>query len=841
MYLSDFNAENALLPMGVFKDLVQIVKRGGLRMFKSNHWMKSCSYVLIAILFTGMVMGQTFGPYTSDANTVMLMHFDGDLTDEAGTVTGATAEGTVSYSSDPAKFGQALYLDNSGVFPNYQDLVTLYGTDTTSDGLLMADSVYYADAVAFDTSYVMIPSITGLDLSGDFTIEFWLKTVDHQVWSTGANVVSKADSAGNYNFFVTDQGGLFKGGMTEDNSSSDAIGNFGMDVQSDALDPDGTSAEEPYEDVYDWKHITLQHDATNGWIGMATHDTDGTLLSYATHKKLGSDHTKTIEWQQHPGDGALTVTHSDGLPLLIGMGNDKAVHGYIDELRISSTVIEVEDAPAAMISTEKWELQNFMPGTGPDVEIRGFGRIANQDVDVTSYPIRANIVKLGDDAGIASATLSYHTRNYPLTDRIAPDAAGWQTIAMTESAGNIWQADIPQQAFKTVVEYYITATTTDGAVESTIGKDNDWHNQNFGGAGWVVQRGIVDTYFRFVVWKDSSLVLDLNMDDLQTDNVPKDMSEWGTTVTAVGSYTLPDDVPSAIEDNSFSSVYLTSDAPGMLEILDNDHLKSHTWTFSYWFKTEAFDNAFIIANQNGSRWEADDLGYDGRGMGFWQNNPGMDVRGGDVPYIRNYAIRYADTPHPFVPQDVFNVETNKWYQHVCAIEYTGNPGTDSIYTIVKDEDGVLVGMSNFELKNPPALTEGRFRVGHRGGDEVQFYNGYVDDIKMWNYYNTDPELWDYVVGIEDEPQLATTFRLEQNYPNPFNPSTRINYSLETSGEVTLSVYNLLGQEVMVLVNDTQAGGSHVVDFDASGMASGMYLYELKTNDKTAVRKMLLMK
>jgi hypothetical protein len=800
--------------------------------------MKSISYVLIAILFTGMVMGQSFGPYTSDANTVMLMHFDGDLTDAAGTVTTAATVGTVSYSTETAKFGQSLYLDNSGVFPNYQDLLALYGTD--SAGVAQSDSAYYADALASDTSYVTIPSIAALDLAGDFTIEFWLKTVDHQAWSTGANVVGKADSAGNYNYFVQDQGGKFRGGATEDNSSSESINNFVMDVQSDALVADGTTATEPFEDTYDWKHITLQHDATNGWIGMATHDTDGTLLSYATHKKLGGDHAKTIEWQQHPGDGAVTVTHSDELPLLIGMGGDKAVHGYIDELRISNTVIEVADAPAAIISTEKWELQNFMPGTGPDVEIRGFGRIANQDVDVTSYTISADIVKLGNDAGVASATLHYHTRMYPLTDRIAHDAAGWQTVAMSEGSNNIWTADIPQQAFKTVVEYYVTATTGDG-VECSIGLDNDWHNQNFGGAGWVVQRGIADTYFRFIVWKDSSLVLDLNMDDLQTDNAPKDMSEWGTTVSAVGSYTLPDDVPTAIEANSFSSLYLTSDAPGMLEILDNDHLKSHTWTFSYWFKTEAFDDAFIIANQNGSRWEADDLGYDGRAMGFWQNNPGMDVRGGDVPYIRVYSLKFADTPHPFVPQDVFGVETNKWYQHVSAIEYTGNPETDSIYSIVKDEDGVLVGMSNFEIKVPPALTEGRFRVGHRGGDEVQFFNGYVDDIKMWNYYNTDPELWDYVVGIEDEPQLATTFRLEQNYPNPFNPSTRINYSLETSGEVTLSVYNLLGQEVMVLVNDTQAAGSHVVDFDASGMASGMYLYELKTNNKTAVRKMLLMK
>jgi hypothetical protein len=805
-------------------------------MFNSNHWMRSCSYVLIAILFTGMVMGQTFGPYTSDANTVMLMHFDGDLTDASGTVTGATAVGTVSYSSETAKFGQALYLDNSGVFPNYQDLLTLYGTD--SAGYARADSAYYEDAYAADTSYIVIPATAGLDLSGDYTVEFWIKAVDHQQWSTGANIVGKATAEGDYNYFVRDLGGQFMGGLTEDNSVSETIGNFVMDVKSDPLEADETTTD-PVENRYDWKHITLQHDATNRWVAMATHDSDGTLLSYATHKILGNDPSKTIEWQQHPGDGLVITGSTDSL--LIGMGNDKAAHAYIDEIRISNTVIEVADAPVAMISTEIWELQNFMPGGDGQQEYRGFGRIANQDVAATSYPIRANIVKLGDDAGVTSATVYYHTRTYPLTDRIAPDAAGWASVAMTRGADNVWQGDIPQQPFGTVVEYYVSAVA-DGGAEVTIGKDNDWFSHNYGGSGWLVARGMENTYFRFIVWRENSLVLDLGMDDLQADNAPLDASEWGVTTTMVGSFTLPDDVPS--EDaagESFSSLHLTEDAPGYLEILDDDHLKSHSYTMSYWFKTEIFNNAFVIALQNGSRWEDQEPDYNGNAMGFWQNSPGMDVRGQDVPYIRMYTIKYADTPHPFVPQDIYNVETNKWYQHVVAVDYTGNPEADSIYTLVKDEDGVLIGKANFECKVPPGLMEGRFRIGHRGAPSVQYFNGNVDHVKMWNYYNQDPELWSYVVSVEDEPQIAKTFSLHQNYPNPFNPTTRISYSLPYAGEVKLTVYNVLGEEVKVLVNEKQISGNHMVQLDASDLASGMYLYKLETNNQSATRKLLLLK
>ncbi len=86
-----------------------------------------------------------------------------------------------------------------------------------------------------------------------------------------------------------------------------------------------------------------------------------------------------------------------------------------------------------------------------------------------------------------------------------------------------------------------------------------------------------------------------------------------------------------------------------------------------------------------------------------------------------------------------------------------------------------------------------------------------------------------------------TFELQQNYPNPFNPSTVISYSLAKAGDVTLKVYSVLGQEVATLVNSHQAASTYHVDFNASGLASGVYIYELRSGSEVASGKMLFMK
>ncbi|MDI6780464.1 MAG: T9SS type A sorting domain-containing protein [Bacteroidota bacterium] len=120
--------------------------------------------------------------------------------------------------------------------------------------------------------------------------------------------------------------------------------------------------------------------------------------------------------------------------------------------------------------------------------------------------------------------------------------------------------------------------------------------------------------------------------------------------------------------------------------------------------------------------------------------------------------------------------------------------------------------------------------GHPGAIGAQ-----VDWIYRWIDFNPGG------VSVGELGVIPTDFTLEQNYPNPFNPTTKIEYSISKDVLVSLKVYNILGQEVASLVNQKQTPGNYVVNFDASKLSSGVYIYTLKAGTFTTSKKMILMK
>lgn len=91
------------------------------------------------------------------------------------------------------------------------------------------------------------------------------------------------------------------------------------------------------------------------------------------------------------------------------------------------------------------------------------------------------------------------------------------------------------------------------------------------------------------------------------------------------------------------------------------------------------------------------------------------------------------------------------------------------------------------------------------------------------------------------PRIPEKFNLSQNYPNPFNPSTTIQFSIPESGFYSIKVFNVLGQEVAELINEEVATGNYSVEFDASKLTSGLYIYSLTGNNIKITRKMMLLK
>jgi hypothetical protein len=101
--------------------------------------------------------------------------------------------------------------------------------------------------------------------------------------------------------------------------------------------------------------------------------------------------------------------------------------------------------------------------------------------------------------------------------------------------------------------------------------------------------------------------------------------------------------------------------------------------------------------------------------------------------------------------------------------------------------------------------------------------------------------FEYSSSIEVEGAAPTEFSLKQNYPNPFNPTTTIGFTLPSESIVKISIYNLIGQKVAEVVNSKFSSGNHSVDFNASNLASGIYLYKIEAGSFTSVKKMQLMK
>ena len=132
------------------------------------------------------------------------------------------------------------------------------------------------------------------------------------------------------------------------------------------------------------------------------------------------------------------------------------------------------------------------------------------------------------------------------------------------------------------------------------------------------------------------------------------------------------------------------------------------------------------------------------------------------------------------------------------------------------------------------------RLGHMMFGLADGVTGFTPAVVPGNIYNG------YILGIKDDNPKPDQFALAQNYPNPFNASTEIIFDMPSAQNVNLSIYNLLGQQVAVLVDDFKQPGRYSVNWHGTDMngdtaPSGVYFYRLSTSDNVQTRKMIMMK
>ena len=215
---------------------------------------------------------------------------------------------------------------------------------------------------------------------------------------------------------------------------------------------------------------------------------------------------------------------------------------------------------------------------------------------------------------------------------------------------------------------------------------------------------------------------------------------------------------------------------------------------------------------------------------YYGQSEAMLYAGHEDHVMDSMMVSVVITPVNDAPVASFNIEQNQAGGSEFNFANTSNDARDPEGAIVQYEwnfgDGTISNEKdpyhNYSIVGDYSVT---LKVTDNSGSEAE----YSENVSVT------------VLTSSEDLSNPNVYSLAQNYPNPFNPSTLIQYSIAEPGNVTLEVYNMLGQKVAQLVNGTQNAGAHTVQFDASALSSGVYIYQLKAGNYLETRKMMLIK
>lgn len=168
----------------------------------------------------------------------------------------------------------------------------------------------------------------------------------------------------------------------------------------------------------------------------------------------------------------------------------------------------------------------------------------------------------------------------------------------------------------------------------------------------------------------------------------------------------------------------------------------------------------------------------------------------------------------------------------------------------------VAGATSYHLQvsSKPLYTAQNLVVDQTGILNTYFTADLLEENKVYywrvlsntaDYEGPSSASWKFTTGttvdVNDDETLPKEYFLDQNMPNPFNPSTVINYGLKEAGHVTMKVYDLLGSEIAIIVDEFKTAGTHSVVFDMKNLSAGIYIYSIRVNDYYSARKMIILK
>lgn len=257
--------------------------------------------------------------------------------------------------------------------------------------------------------------------------------------------------------------------------------------------------------------------------------------------------------------------------------------------------------------------------------------------------------------------------------------------------------------------------------------------------------------------------------------------------------------------------------------------------------------------------DSDDLDFDDENVGIsaWiypvvLNDVHYLVNKGEQkknPKTTNYSLRIAMNSNQleFLIRDAnnqaqvvassFTISENVW--NFVAAYYDFTAGKVYMWNDPAQPPVDTLDFNQSIFGNSEPLAIGSWYRDDPANPSIKDFYGRMDDVRISGRMEDIIPAASGLVRTDD--LLPETFLLHQNYPNPFNPATRIGFDIEKAGRMRLTVYNLAGQEVAVLVDRFLTAGRYQVAFDAGTLTSGVYFYRLAGGDRQQTRKMLLVR
>lgn len=473
--------------------------------------------------------------------------------------------------------------------------------------------------------------------------------------------------------------------------------------------------------------------------------------------------------------------------------------------------------------------------TPPD--INSFTTGFTGTIDLGPYTVNANITDANAgnpaNAGVASANLYWSIDG----------GTTWSAaVPMTGTEPN-FSADIPAQVAGTTVEYYLDATDKDGQTMVSSTK----------------------SFYVFAPSGVKTLVV-LNGYDSGT-GYPQDYLFGEEIQTAVSSFDHDTWFYGALPTTGLLDNY-----DNVFEICNGAPADYNDDAIKPWLAGSGTRNYYL----EGQEWLGLRYGYADKTFAagsFEFDVLGINQSYNDVSYVTATSSGHL-IPSKLMPQtgtafgqpqlDLFATYTPAPDSIQYNPAYEGNTGdqnwidgynveADVVADVMTETRGIagVADVRNLNCASHRTLTGGnKIFYASYWTYAVDTYRNYLNPKYNWLGVANESSayqalLWFGIPILTDVEQVGNNipkeFSISQNYPNPFNPSTTINFSLPKASNVVIKVFDVLGREVATLLNGEKAAGNYEVNFDASKLSSGLYVYTINAGSFTSTKKMMLMK